>query len=698
MIAKLIVDVDDLLQHLESRGVVLDIQTVAQNLLNSAALAAGMRKTDLGAIAVADWNRYRRPSGSAGVSVQQVFAGEGYDLFNIPDRVKVTEALLNHYFSDSAPPVEELIIASSRSDMLALINRVPTTDRTRVRVWGDEPPENLAYDVIFQPLEVILGIPSKSVALYIDFENITISLSEQGYVINIDDLLNGMIRQARTHGQVIHMAAYAPWGQRGSLGPLVDHTGREVSDEVPSRLARTNIDPVYSLPGKNSADMRIAKEVLDDSSTAASADVFIIASGDRDFNEVFSAVRSRNKAVVVWGVRGSTSRLVESNPALEVEYVEDFCDLRRHVDLLPPTMEMDALQEEPEFRPSQWSSVILQLDQLLMAQSANELPLDDLVDRLVEVRAVPNVDRADDLLAQSAARSIISVDEQTGIVMLNATNPEVQRTRLIRDRVVHRVANTLHVRGWDYVNYGFLLKGIGMDHGLDAPGLNTSDMWRSEWVDTLVRENILVRELVPHRHNPEDLVPVIKLPQRDEPLTSTQLPGVNRQQVEQMIARVIVSVEQFTSFRGFAWCPLGSLHRRLRPFDPSTTFQQAVEELQEDGAVDIGEYENPQSDFHTKGISLVHESPQVQDVIDDRNRFVRVLLNLYDERRPITRQIIQEQMQMDDTELDLWISIMQSENVLKSVPGQRDLYSLFRTHHTVCMVAGDPPPAAGVGE
>jgi hypothetical protein len=32
--------------------------------------------------------------------------------------------------------------------------------------------------------------------------------------------------------------------------------------------------------------------------------------------------------------------------------------------------------------------------------------------------------------------------------------------------------------------------------------------------------------------------------------------------------------------------------------------------------------------------------------------------------------------------------------VLKAVPGQSELYSLFRTHHTVCLVAGDEPEQA----
>lgn len=699
MTAYLIVDVDDLLLRLESRGVALDIHTVATALLNSASLAAGLKSPDdLTAVAVADWNRYRRPSGSAGISVQQVFAGEGYDLFNVPEREFVTDALLMHYFSFESEPVDELIIATTQLDISTLVHRVQTTDRARVRIWGDEPPPDLE-DVIFQPLEAILGIPSKTVALYIDFENISISLSEQGYILDIDDLIDGMIHQAQSHGQVIHMAAYAPWGQRGSLAPLTDRTGREVSDEAPSRLARANIDPVFSLPGKNSADMRIAKEVLDDSAQHDSADVFIIASGDRDFNEVFSAVRGRNKQVIVWGVRGSTSRLVESNPALIVEYVEDFCNLRRHADLAALNHHTPAVSvlrtevdlQEPEFRPSQWSSLILQLDQLIIQQGEDDVTLDALVNRLIDVRAVPNEDRADDLINQAASRGLLLVDRTAGRVMLNLSHPMVEKTTLIRDRIVHRVANTLHVRGWEYVNYGFLLKGIGMDHGLEGPGLNANDAWRSEWVDSLVREDILTRELVPHRHNPEDLVPVIKLADQEIASAVQHLPGATEEDVSRMIRRLIVSVEQFTSFRGFAWCPLGSLHRRLRPFDPGTTFQQAVEQLMDNGAVLVEEYDNPQSDYRTKGISLVEQSPVVQAVLTERNRFIRALLDLYEQRQPISRAALRDLLRQDEDDLDLWISIMQSENVLKPIPNQNDTFSLFRTHHTVCIVAGDAP-------
>ena len=50
-----------------------------------------------------------------------------------------------------------------------------------------------------------------------------------------------------------------------------------------------------------------------------------------------------------------------------------------------------------------------------------------------------------------------------GQITLNNNHPIVEKTHLICDRIVRRVDNTLRVRGWEYVNYGFLLKGLTMD-------------------------------------------------------------------------------------------------------------------------------------------------------------------------------------------------------------------------------------------
>lgn len=703
MAAYLIVDVDDLLQRFRMRGISLDLQELAVGLRGGAALAAGLISADsLKAVAVSNWSAH----GAAGANYQRIFRAAGYDVFDMPRRDSLADALIVHYFSFDPEPVDELILATSSPDLTPLVRRVRTTRNARVRMWGSEnilQGTEFANQVIFQPLESLLGIQTKNVAVYIDFENIAISLNEQGFVVDLDHLIERFVTQAKAHGQVVKMAAYAPWGQRGSLPPLVDSMGREIADDAPSRLMLANIDPVFNLPGKNSADMRIARDVITDAGHADGADVVIIASGDRDFNQVLNALRARNKQVIVWGVRGSTSRQLENNPGLTVEYIEDFTNLQTHQSLSVAAYSEGA--SAAAFTPSQWSSVIIQFDRLAKALQSEVMSVHQLVDQLQDVGAVVSRQRGEDLVSQAMSLGILKAVSANGMIILVANHPIVEKTRLIRDRIVVRVLNTLAVRGWEYVNYGFLLKGLAMDRELDRPGFNYSDQWRSEWIDCLVREQVLVRELLPHRHNPDDLVPVIKLQAdmeapvlrprtEDEPAAEPNWAGVSLEELEanspdtaDMVRRVVISVEQFTSFRNFTWCPLGSLHRRLRLFDTGMAFQRAVEYLSANGAAEINEYPNPQSDFMTKGISLNLDSPLCRSVLAQRDAFVRLLLALYERNLPISDQTVRQFAPGAEWDLDFWFSIMETENILNAVPGRVGQYSLFRTHHTVNLVA-----------
>ena len=707
MAAYLVVDVDNLLQQFQQRGISVDLQELAVGLRGGAALAAGLASADrLKAIAVANWQMYQGKNTGFSPNTQRVFKAAGYEVFDMPHRESLADALILHYFSFDPDPVDELILATTSRDLIPLIRRVKTTRSARIRVWGSEnmvEGTEFANSVIFQPLESLLGIQTKNVAVYIDFENIAISLTEQGYTVNLDHLIERFGSQGKAHGQVVKMAAYAPWGQRGSLPPLVDSSGREVADEAPSRLMVANIDPVFNLPGKNSADMRIAKDVITDSGHDDSADVYIMASGDRDFNQVLNTLRARGKTVIVWGVRGSTSRLLENNPGITIEYIEDFTDLQTHQSLSTATISDEEIASVG-FTPSQWTSVIIQFDRLAAELDTQVISTQRLIDQLRAVGAVVSAARGEDLVMQAVSLGILTAVSAAGDIALNPTHPVVEKTRLIRDRIVMRVQTTLSVRGWEYVNYGFLLKGLAMDRDLDRPGCNYSDQWRSDWIDCLVRERVLQRELLPHRHNQDDLVPVIKMnpayrmpeasavPQDDH--VEGSWAGISLEDLERlepdtanMVRRVIVSVEQFTSFRNYEWCPLGSLHKRLLDYDSGATFQRAVEYLVENEAAEVKEYPNPQSDFFTKGISLRVNNRLSRHVLAERDAFVRLLLGLYERNVLISEANVRMVDPGRDWDYELWFSIMEAENVLNTVPGRPGQYSLFRTHHTVNLVA-----------
>ena len=66
---------------------------------------------------------------------------------------------------------------------------------------------------------------------------------------------------------------------------------------------------------------------------------------------------------------------------------------------------------------------------------------------------------------------------------------------------------------------------------------------------------------------------------------------------------------------------------------------------------------------------------------------MRTLLTLYTRDMPITKQSVGLEAPSEQWKLDLWLSIMETENVLNALPGRSGNYSLFRMHHTVNQVA-----------
>ena len=704
MSAYLIVDADDLLQYTLRAGI--DLQELAVALRGNAALVAGLYDpTMMRAIAVADWEA---GSGKWHVDPQTIFRNAGYEIQTVTNRADLVARLVERCFTSDGGAVDELILATTVPDLLPLINSVRISPSARVRVWGVEDGDvslDTAVNVIFQPLESLPGIQTKNVWVYIDFENIAISLNEHGFVVNLDHLIERFQSQAQAHGKLVKMSAYAPWGQRGALPPLVDTSGREIAQDAPSRLMMANIDPVFNLPGKNSADMRMARDVLTDAGHPEAGDVIILASSDRDFNDVINPLLQRNKTVVLWGVRGSTGRLLQMHPSLHLEFIGDFTDLQTHESL----SKVQAADESESFVPSQWSSVIIQCARMADAKPARQVTITSLIAQLLEVGDVISEERGHDLVSQAMSLGIVRESADSGGLELDRQDPTVEKTLLIVERMVRRVANTLQSRSWEYVNYGFLLKGLAMERDLDRPGMNSSDQWRSHWIDCLVREGVLQRDLVPHRHNPEDLVPVIRIPiaqPRQAPRQSDATPDEadvaaaawqgtpphklyeSDPAVARMVTRIVVSVEQFTSFRNFAWCPLGSLHRRLREFDSGATFQYAVEYLLTNELAAVNEYANPRSEFNTKGIELDAEKPFVAVLLAERDEFVRVLVELYNENTPIEASSLSDRLD-DSWDVELWLSIMKTENVLNTLPGRAAQFSLFRTHHTVKQVAQD---------
>ena len=81
-------------------------------------------------------------------------------------------------------------------------------------------------------------------------------------------------------------------------------------------------------------------------------------------------------------------------------------------------------------------------------------------------------------------------------------------------------------------------------------------------------------------------------------------------------------------------------------------------------------------------------NPYVAVILAERDEFLRVLLEMYRSNVTISRANLEQRL-TDRWDVPLWLSIMKIENVLNPLPGRADQYSLFRTHHTVKIVAKD---------
>jgi uncharacterized protein (TIGR00288 family) len=147
----------------------------------------------------------------------------------------------------------------------------------------------------------------RSLAIFIDFENIGLGFSNRRDRFDVERVLERLVEK----GKVVVKKAYADWGRFSAYTAPLHEAAIELI-EIPRRVQT----------GKNSADIRLCVDAIDLAYSKDHIDTFVIVSGDSDFSPLVSKLKELGKHVIGLGMQESTSALLRDN-CDEFIYYED---------------------------------------------------------------------------------------------------------------------------------------------------------------------------------------------------------------------------------------------------------------------------------------------------------------------------------------------------------------------------------------
>src|SRR5947208_8177700 len=121
----------------------------------------------------------------------------------------------------------------------------------------------------------------RRIALFIDFENIAIGVTDAKYKkFEINLLLERLLEK----GKIVVKRAYCDFDKFPDYKRELHEAAIELI-EIPGR----------SYSGKNSADIRMAVDAMDMCWSKDHIDLFVVASGDSDFSPLLSKLKENDK-------------------------------------------------------------------------------------------------------------------------------------------------------------------------------------------------------------------------------------------------------------------------------------------------------------------------------------------------------------------------------------------------------------------
>ncbi len=596
--------------------------------------------------------------------------------------------------SPDAPPTWILVSHHSAIPHLAAAAR---RRGVRTVLWaadsGDLVPTELRTAVDhFVPLQTVLDLRPQTVALFIDYENVARSLQKQGFTVDPSTLARGMIERARSFGRVGAARAYADWDQ------FLEHRepdGRMVRRGAQRAFREAGIDTVYVLPGTNSADLQLARDVEMLLASEECPDSVVLASGDGDFCGTVEGIRRRGKEAWVWSVRSATRAELKAQ-ATGHEWIEDFLNLdatpsrsvtASRVSVIAREWEEAANREEPRATAdtadvgtgsalSPWIRLLYQIERLLRTNHWNRVAFRRLAAHLAAIEEFgPTPANAMMWLNRAKAEEMLVVEHEAHrsdrsiritTCRLQPEHTAARAAMEVPDRAIRLLYQMLQKMPW--VSFKLLRNVLLREQWLGGPPHRLEEGAIDEWINYLITDGAIAMAKEPNAENPE--YPVTALRLNDEhPLTGAV---VHQAVVGTRLAaeRVILAVDHFLIRNRKPWMAMGALRRALDGIGREE-LQEVLQGLQNLGALATDSYPNPQKEHFTTGCTLNAEVDVVEDTLRVRNAIIEVVEYLQRHRSWIPLGRVDEELgatiwaNAHPNQRIAWFSLLREESILE---------------------------------
>jgi hypothetical protein len=653
--------------HIENRfrqlSVRLEPEQLVSGLLRCAGLLGEVTNAHLYGATDAAWRHER--------TVRRQF-----DVLDTRGGTAMRDGVLDLLESPTAPDTWILVTDDPSLPEIAAALRAR---RKRAVLWAIDTPElgveqKGAVDH-FVPLQWVLDLRAHRVAVMIDYENIARSLNKQGYSVDPATLARGLAEQAKSFGQVVDSRAYADWDQ---FLEVREPDGRIVRRSAQRAFREANIETFYVLPGPNSSDVQLARDVEVMLNAPNCPDAFIIASGDGDFCGTIDGIRRRGKEAWVWSVRSATrADLIER--ASRHDWIEDLLNLNaverarsappivttfnsmREVTLreLPRELPINGedgggfgrdgfLEREPrdyrtglpvdlagspgsgrEARLDSWVRLAYHTEKMLRENRWTKIAFKRLSAGLAELEEFgPTPANSMMWLNRAKAEGILVTEQEAHradptikvtTCRLNRAAPAARAALEVPDKAMRLLFQMLQKMPW--VSFKLLRSVLSREQWLGGPPFELDEASIDEWINFLVQDGAIAMAKEPNAENPDFPVTALRL-NPEHPMSREivrQAVDGNRLAAE----RAILTVDHFLIRSRKPWMAMSALRRNLESLGKDE-LQQVLQGLQNLGALITQSYPNPQKEHFTTGCYLNAEDNLVREAIGTRNAIIRV--------------------------------------------------------------------------